>query len=385
MKIAVLGSTGSIGRNVLKVAENLDDIEVYGISTNKDIIKFERQLEEFKPAFGVIADSAAYEKFIKSDATGFAGTKILAGREGINELAQNSEVDMVVNGLSGIAGLKPTVLALSAGKRVATANKESIIMGWNLISSSIQYDEQLIPVDSEHSAILQNLKGEKIEDVRRIILTASGGAVYNNTLEELKHISAGDCLLHPTWSMGNKITIDSATLMNKGFEVIEAHNLFSIDYSDINVYIHPQSVIHGMVEYVDGTIIACLATQDMKIPIQYALTHPERKSSSSKMLDISDMSRLEFFKPDTEKFPCLKIAVEAGKEGGGAPIIMCAADEVAVDSFMQGLIGFFEIPGLITRALEKGVSGSTSSVEEIEFIYEEAKNISMGMIRNYKR
>jgi 1-deoxy-D-xylulose-5-phosphate reductoisomerase len=272
------------------------------------------------------------------------------------------------------------VNALSCGKKVASANKESIVMGWDLIKSCMQYEDQLIPVDSEHSAVLQSLKGERLSDVSKIILTASGGAVYKNSLEELGKIRAEDCLSHPTWDMGHKITIDSATLMNKGLEVIEAHNLFAVDYSNIDVYIHPQSVIHGMVEFNDGTIIACLATQDMKIPIQYALTHPERKSLSSKKLSIEKMRQLEFKHPDTDRFPCLKIAMDAGKKGGLAPVVMCAADDVAVEAFTNGNIGFMQISEIITEMLDKNITGSLESAEEIEMVYSEAKKIAEEII-----
>ncbi len=383
-KVAVLGSTGSIGKNVLQVAKHLDDVSIIGISVNKDIQEFKSQLKNIKPEFGIVADNVSCQEFLNLHKNDIS-TKILSGTEGINKLVQSDNIDVVVNGLSGIAGLRPTILALKSGKKVATANKESIVMGWHLIKDNIQYEDQLIPVDSEHSAIFQALKGERIDDVAKIVLTASGGAVYNKSYEELENITTEECLSHPTWSMGHKITIDSATLMNKGLEVIEAHNLFSIDYKDINIYIHPQSIIHGMIEYIDGTVMACLATQDMKIPIQYALTHPKRKNSPSRILSIEDISRLEFYQPDTEKFPCLDIAIEAGRQGGIMPIIMCAADEAAVESFTKGEIKFTEIPEIINRVLERKITGSIESVEEIEMLYMEAKKISHEIMDLYLR
>ncbi|MFH1415565.1 MAG: 1-deoxy-D-xylulose-5-phosphate reductoisomerase [Elusimicrobiota bacterium] len=391
MKIAVLGSTGSIGKNVLSVAGSLDDIEVYGISTNRDIEGFNRQLQELAPVRGVIADSGSYARFYEKYQDGDIKTKLSVGPAGIDELVLDDEVEIVVNGLSGIAGLAPTVKALKAGKKVASANKESIVMGWELIRESLQYDGQLVPVDSEHSAVFQTLKGESMSDVVKIILTASGGAVYDRTPEELANVKLEDCLMHPTWDMGRKITIDCATLMNKGLEVIEASNLFSIDYSMIEVYIHPQSVVHGMVEYSDGTLMACMATQDMKIPIQYALTHPRRMKTPAKMLGIDDMKRLDFSLPDNDRFPCLGIAREAGMKGGIAPIVMCAADEVAVDAYADGMIKFTDIPGLISDVMQKdftgtvGTSGTADSVEAIIEVYEKAKAVACEIRGGYIR
>ncbi|MFW6134917.1 MAG: 1-deoxy-D-xylulose-5-phosphate reductoisomerase, partial [Elusimicrobiota bacterium] len=351
MKIVILGSTGSVGRNVLEVCKNLEDIEVCGITANKGIELFDKQLQYIRPQKAVIADGDSYKKYLDSFDNNF--TDLFCGSEKIIELVETDEVDMVVNALSGIAGLEPTIRALKKGKKVATANKESIVMGWNLIKDNIKYQDQLIPVDSEHSAIYQSIKGEIKENIKKIILTASGGAVYNLSTRELEKVKVNDCLSHPTWDMGHKITIDSSTLMNKGFEIIEAHNLFSIDYSKIEVFIHPQSLVHGMVEYIDGSIIAHISQTDMKLPIQYALTHPFRKKSPVRRLSIDEMNKLEFFRPDEEKFSCLKIAVQAGKQGGIKPIILCAADEVAVEAFSKGKIGFTDIPKIVENAMHE--------------------------------
>ncbi|MFC2091557.1 1-deoxy-D-xylulose-5-phosphate reductoisomerase [Elusimicrobiota bacterium] len=380
MKIAVLGSTGSIGTNVIEVARNLADIQVYGISANKNLSRFNQYINELNPQIGVITDEQAYNEFKRTYPVDSYKTRLLCGNEGLHELVSNDQVDVVVNGLSGLSGLLPTLIALKEGKKIASANKESIIMGWHIIRELMTYHEQLIPVDSEHSALFQSMKGEQYEDIRRVIITASGGAVYSKSAMELKSITARDCLVHPTWNMGNKITIDSATLMNKGLEVIEAHNLFGINYDNIDVYIHPQSIVHGMVEYIDGSIISYLATQDMKIPIQYALTHPQRKSSPSKLLDIEDMSELKFSLPDNERFPCLKLAVDVGRLGGISPVIMCAADEIAVEAFMDGKIHFNEIPQLIKKVLDKDIRGESETFEGINSIYDESKSVSREII-----
>jgi 1-deoxy-D-xylulose-5-phosphate reductoisomerase len=380
----ILGSTGSIGTNAIEVARHLEDVNVYGIAVNRDIEKLREQIEEFKPKVAVIADRVAWEKFTEIEKDLLKDTEVLCGEDGVDELSVRDDVDVIVNGISGLAGLKPTLAALSKGKKVASANKESIIMGWDLIKNAIQYEEQFLPVDSEHSAILQGLKGEDTREVLRIVLTASGGAVYKKSYNELMTVTANDCLSHPTWSMGHKITIDSATLMNKGLEVIEAHNLFAIDYSKIDVYIHPQSIIHGMVEYIDGTVIAHLAIADMKIPIQYALTHPARTKVPSTPLKIEDMCKLEFDRPDLERFPCLRVAIDAGKAGGLAPIVLCAADEVAVESFTKGMIGFMQIPAVIEEVLGKSISGTINTADDVVSIYNEAQKISQEVIKNLK-
>ncbi|MFC2062254.1 1-deoxy-D-xylulose-5-phosphate reductoisomerase [Elusimicrobiota bacterium] len=378
MNIAILGSTGSIGQSAIEVADKLEDVNIYGITTNTEIEKLKGQLTSNKPHIAVVVNHRSCREFLKTNS--FDNIEILSGSEGVNELVKRKEIDIVINGISGIAGLKPTLIALSEGKKVAMANKESIVMAWDLIRENIQYDGQLVPVDSEHSAIFQSIKGEDHLNISKIVLTASGGAVYKKTVNELENITAKDCMAHPTWNMGQKITIDSATLMNKGLEVIEAHFLFGIDYDKIQVYIHPQSIIHGMVEFVDNTVLAHLSTADMKIPIQYALTHPSRKVTPSKMLSIEDMKNLEFSEPDMEKFPCLELAINAGRAGGSKTILLCAADEVAVEAFACREISFPEIPELIRKVLEKKIPGSLDTPEAIEQVYLEAKKIAEGMI-----
>ncbi len=373
--VVILGSTGSVGSSTLEATLNLEEIEVYGISVHTSVRKMLSQIEKFQPQIAVITDEDAYRKLDKKS---YLNTKILSGSEGLIELVSDDKVDIVVNALTGIAGLNPFITALKAGKRVAAANKEAIVMGWELIKKSVKYVDQIIPVDSEHSAIFQLLRGEEVSKISRIIITASGGAVYN--CKDLEKITFSDCLAHPNWDMGDKITIDSALLFNKGLEVIEARNLFDIDYSKIDVFIHPQSIVHGMVEFKDGSIISHLAPPDMKIPIQYALTYPARQKTSVEKLNINSLSRLDFSLPNKKRFPCLDIAVNAGKEGGIKPVLLCAADEVAVDAFFQGKIGFTQIPKLIKKVLEKDITGSMDSVDAIEEIYCSAKSIAEDLI-----
>jgi len=378
VKVAILGSTGSVGLNTVEVIKYLEEFEVYGLSVNSSVAALEKQIREVRPPVAVVYDEDAYRSLVKSNSV--SGTEILCGKDGLIEMATAPDVDIVVNAASGMAGLAPMLEALRCGKKVAVANKESIVMGWHLIKDSIQYEGQLLPVDSEHSAVFQSIKGEDRKNIEKIILTASGGAVYDKSLEELDKIGPEECLKHPTWNMGRKITMDSATLMNKGLEVIEAHNLFDIDYSKIEVYVHPQSVVHGMVQYCDGSIIASLGPADMKLPIQYALTHPERKPVAVEKLKIENLNRLDFDLPDRDKFPCLDIAYKAGAEGGEKPVILCAADEAAVDAFCDGKISFSEIPRLIERALEKDIEGSLVSAGGIEALYNEAKRTAEGLV-----
>ncbi len=366
MKITVLGATGSVGRNVLDVSLAMDGVEIYAISANRNTEMLYRQISEYNPKMAAISDSNSFKEYDKSKTRGL---KILKGRKGVNEIATADEVDLVFNALSGMAGLEPTVKALKAGKRVASANKESIVMGWHLIRKEIKYEGQFIPVDSEHSALLQLMKGEDKSDIKRVILTASGGAVYRKSIKELEETSPRECLNHPTWDMGFKITIDSATLMNKGLEIIEACNIFELDYGNVDVFIHPQSIVHAFLELSDGSVVAHMGVSDMRIPIQYAITHPRRVESPARRLRVDDISNLEFETPDVKKFPCLKIAVEAGKTSPGRCIQLCAADEAAVKAFGEEEIGFMQIPDVITREFENKPPSNISSYDKVEKEY----------------
>ena len=285
----------------------------------------------------------------------------------LRSLVRETECDIVLNALVGAVGLRPTVAALELNRRVALANKESLVIGGDYIKKMLQEGHgELVPVDSEHSAILQCLSGVKNNTVESIILTASGGPFRNLPAEEFGSITPSQALNHPTWSMGKKITIDAATLMNKGFEVIEAHHLFSLPYSKLRVWIHPQSIIHSLVEFHDGAVMAQLGLPDMELPIQYALSYPERFPMNGKRLSLPEIGRLEFFEPDLDRFPCLRLCIEAGELGGTAPAVVNAANEVAVEAFLEGRIAFSEIAELVAYSLHNHHPESANSIEIIE-------------------
>ncbi len=348
--IAILGSTGSIGRSCLEVIANFPELfRVAYLPTNNNVDLLCQQVKEFQPqGVGVLDESAA----------GVARTMlngsvpVFSGESGFLDLVSREDVDLVVSSLVGFAGLKPTMKALETGKTVALANKEVLVVAGELIMSLVREENRtLLPIDSEHSAILQCIAGERTESIARLILTASGGPFLKTEKAALDNVTVGDALQHPNWKMGNKITIDSATLMNKGLEVVEAHWLFDLPPEKIEVVIHPQSIVHSMVEFVDGSVKAQLGVPDMKIPIQYALTYPDRVPSRYERLDFSRLCELTFFKPDLNKFACLGLAYEALNTGGTAPAALNAANEVAVDSFLRNRIKFSLIPTLIERAL----------------------------------
>jgi 1-deoxy-D-xylulose-5-phosphate reductoisomerase len=350
--IAILGSTGSIGRNSLSVIHNLSNrFCVTYLSTNTNIELLQSQIAQFKPRGVVVLDEAkaAALRIIVGDSV-----EVLSGREGLLEIVRRDDVDIIVNSLVGFAGLKPTIEAIKHRKNIALANKETLVIAGQLVTSlAKEYGVSLLPIDSEHSAILQCLAGEMWSRIAKIILTASGGPFLNMPKEEFASITVEKALNHPNWKMGNKITIDSATMMNKGLEVIEAHWLFEMPTERIDVVIHPQSIIHSMVEFVDGSIKAQLGLPDMKIPIQYALTYPDRVQLSGGRIDFPKLHTLTFFTPDREKFRCLQLAYDAIALGGTAPTIMNAANEVAVQAFLERKIAFHRIPELIEQALAK--------------------------------
>jgi 1-deoxy-D-xylulose-5-phosphate reductoisomerase len=348
--IAILGSTGSIGRNSLEVISALPDrFQVTVLTAHRNIALLREQIARFHPRLVVVSDRPSAEQL--RDALNGSVT-VLEGDYGLVEAVQRPDVDLVINSLVGFVGLVPTLRAVEAGKRIALANKETLVVAGELIMDAAkQGSAQLVPVDSEHSAILQCLQGEEIRNVRRLILTASGGPFRDLPVEEFRHITKEQALAHPTWRMGNKITIDSATLMNKGLEVIEAYWLFGLPKERIEVVIHPQSVIHSMVEFVDGSVKAQLGAPDMRIPIQYALTYPERVPTMSSNLDFTHYRNLTFSLPDTAKFRCLSLAYDALVTGGTAPTVLNAANEIAVQMFLHGRIAFSDIPALIHSAL----------------------------------
>ena len=321
----------------------------------------EQQIEEFKPRYAILIDETAYNR-LKSRYTG--KTKILGGRQAFIESAEIDDIDLIVTSMTGFAGLEPTIKAINAGKKIALANKETLVVAGEIISK-LAAKNQILPVDSEHGAIFQCLHNEDPKSVDKLILTASGGPFRGKSRDELKNATIDQVLHHPTWRMGKKITVDSATLVNKGFEVIEAHWLYNVDYENIQVVVHPQSIIHSMVEFCDGSILAQLATTDMRIPIQYALNFPERIESSLPRLDFWQMKDLSFEKPDSDTFRGLKIAYDVGKSGGTLPTTFNAANEIAVAAFLNGQIKFLQIYDIIEQTISNRSNKTQPTLEDI--------------------
>ncbi len=357
--VAILGSTGSIGQNSLEVLGSLSDrFRVSFLATHKNIDLLRQQVERFRPRNVAVLNHDAALSF-KSMMNG--SVKVAVGEEGLQDLIDQDESDVVISSLVGFAGLKPTIRAIEKGKTVALANKETLVVAGEMIMNLVKkHRTTLIPIDSEHSAILQCMVGEDVNDISKLVLTASGGPFLHLAKDEFKNVTVERALNHPNWKMGNKITIDSATLMNKGLEVIEAHWLFNLPPERIEVVIHPQSIIHSMVEFVDGSVKAQLGVPDMKLPIQYSLTHPARVASNYQRIDFNDLREMTFLKPDLAKFECLALAYRALEQGGTAPAILNAANEIAVGAFLSKKIRFDHIPRLIGMALS-AVSASTSS------------------------
>ncbi len=367
LNITILGSTGSIGKQTLDIVrENEDFFKVKGLTANQNHELLYKQVKEFKPDIVAIANKENYHE-LKSLLKDF-DTMVLCGDDGVIDVATYDESDMVVSAIVGIAGLEPTYFAISKGKKIALANKETLVTAGRLIlDQAKQKNVQLIPVDSEHSAIFQCLDANR-HYVEKIILTASGGPFRTKTLKEIKKATIEEALNHPNWNMGKKITIDSATLMNKGLEVIEAKWLFDMIPERIKVCVHPQSIIHSMVEYIDGSIIAQLGVADMRLPIQYALTYPERRNAPIERLNLYKMGHMEFEEPDYQKFPCLGLAYDALKQGDSACIVLNGANEIAVSSFLQGEIPFTNIYKLIYSVLESHKIMAVKSIEDVKFI-----------------
>lgn len=365
--LAILGSTGSIGTQTLDVVRDLPEMfRVAVLAANTGDKKLEAQIDEFRPELAVLADEAAAAR-LKARYKGT--TKILGGEDGLVAAAVFSAVDMVVTSLMGFAGLAPTLAAIRAGKNIALANKETLVAAGELVRREASaHGVEILPVDSEHSALFQCLQGEKCETVESLILTASGGPFRGQKKEALAGVSIGDCLKHPTWSMGRKITVDSATLVNKGLEVIEAHWLYDMPYDKIKVVVHPQSIVHSMVAFQDGAVMAQWGVPDMRLPIQYALTYPKRMASTLARLDFARLGALTFEEPDTKTFRGLDIAIEAGRAGGTAPCVMNAANEIAVAAFLAGSIGFLDIYDIIEQTMS---ARSVRPAESFEILQEE--------------
>ncbi len=364
-KLSILGSTGSIGVSTLEiVAAHPDRFEVVALTAGNNLELLRHQIERFRPQLAVVLTEASAK--VLQEALPGSKTEILHGVPGLIAAATVTDSDMVVAAIVGAAGLVPTAAAISAGKDVALANKETLVTAGHLIMGMVRAQgSRLYPVDSEHSAVFQSLQGHRTEDVRRVILTASGGPFFNLSPAQLERVSVADALNHPNWSMGQKITIDSATMMNKGLEVIEARWLFDIPGENIAVNIHPQSIIHSMVEYVDGCVMAQLGVPDMKAPIAYALTYPERVTTGVKPLDLTTLSGLTFYAPDDSRFPALRLAYRALSDGESMPAVLNAANEVAVEAFLAGKISFPAIPRVIASTMDAHQPHALLSIEEV--------------------
>ncbi|MBC8216049.1 MAG: 1-deoxy-D-xylulose-5-phosphate reductoisomerase [Candidatus Marinimicrobia bacterium] len=350
--LSILGSTGSIGVNALHVVKNLNqELNVKYLSAHKNSQRLIEQAKEFRPDAVAVVDTVAAKEVqgaLKSEAI-----EVLSGRDGLLELACRQDVDILVNGLVGSAGMEPTIKAIRAGVDVALSNKESLVMAGDIINSEKAVSgAKIFPVDSEHSAIWQCLIGENIGEVEKIILTGSGGPFRSRNISDFSSITVKDALNHPNWSMGQKITIDSATMMNKGLEVIEARWLFDISVEKIDIVIHPESIIHSMVEFVDGSVKAQLGVPDMKVPIQYALTYPNHAPATWEKLSLPEIGSLTFESPDLEKFPAIQLAFDALKKGGSCPAVLNVANEQAVYRFLKGDIHFTDIPKIIDQACQ---------------------------------
>ncbi len=363
-KVLILGSTGSIGINTLDVIrQHPDKFSVSALTINSRIDLLIPQIKEFKPELVVVTNESAAEK-LRGNTN--INCEILSGVDGLVHAAANCEYDILLGAMVGFSGLLPTIEALKRGKRIALANKETLVVAGELITKlSKEHNSEIIPVDSEHSAIYQCLVGEKAEEVKKLILTASGGPFLKKQKNELNKVTVKEALAHPNWKMGDKVTIDSASLMNKGLEVIEARWLFGLPKEKISVVVHPQSIIHSMVEFIDGSVKAQLGVPDMRLPIQYALSFPKRLENDFPKIDFTVIKELTFFEPDMEKFRCLKLAYDALTVGGTAPCILNAANEVAVKGFLKGNISFSKIPVIIDKALENIENHSSPNLETI--------------------
>ena len=363
-KIAILGSTGSIGTQTLEVVRENGDIEVLGLAAGSNIKVLEEQIREFHPQIVAVWSEEKAEELRVNVAD--TDTQIVAGMDGLLEVATMNDTEILVTAVVGMIGIRPTIEAIKAGKDIALANKETLVTAGHIIMPlAKKMGVSILPVDSEHSAIFQSLQGNRHGAVHKILLTASGGPFRGKKSEELMEIKVEDALKHPNWSMGRKITIDSSTMVNKGLEVIEAKWLFDVDVDRVQVVVQPQSIIHSMVEYVDGAIIAELGTPDMKLPIQYALYYPERRYLPGERLDFATLTQITFEKPDMETFYGLKLAFEAGRTGGSLPTVLNAANEKAVALFLDRKIKYLQIPEIIQACMEAHKNIAAPTVEEI--------------------
>jgi len=363
-KIVILGSTGSIGTSALDIiAKFPGTFQAVGLTAGTNVEKLEEQIRAFSPAAVAMADAAAAER-LRARCKGLK-TTILSGADGLRQVATMPEADLVISAIVGGAGLVPTLAAIKAGKFIALANKEPMVMAGRLMQDEARkHGVRIFPVDSEHSALFQSMEGHRAEDILRLILTASGGPLWNMTKEQLQHVTVEQALKHPNWKMGDKITIDSATLMNKGLEVVEARWLFDIPASKIEVVVHRESIIHSLVEYQDRSVIAQLGLPDMRTPIAYAMNYPERIPLDLPSLNLAQIGTLTFFDPDHDKFPCLGLGYEALRTGGTMPAVLNAANEVAVQAFLDRRIGFLGIAGTIRRTMDAHTPAEVATIED---------------------
>lgn len=384
--ICLLGSTGYIGTNALTIIKNNPErYKVIALGGGRNIDLLLNQIKEFKPLFAVVINSHLANK-LKSELNNATNIEILYGTKGYSEIASLSDVNIAIAAMTGSAGLLPTFSAITAGKDVALANKETLVMaGSLLINESKKSGVNIFPIDSEHSAIQQSIQGHSREDLKKIILTGSGGPFKDSPIEKLSTVTPKEALKHPKWKMGRKISIDSATMMNKGMEAIEAKWLFNVEMDQIEILLHPQSIIHSMVEYMDGSIIAQLAPTDMRIPISYALSYPRHLKVDLPSLDFLDIKTLSFERPDKKRFRCLYLALAAGKIGESMPAVLNGANEIGVNAFLEGKIGFLEIPQLIEKTMDKHETFPLNSIEQAieadQWAKSRAKEILREMVR----
>jgi 1-deoxy-D-xylulose-5-phosphate reductoisomerase len=378
--VTILGATGTIGMHTLDViSQHPDRFNVFAISANTNLKALSQMCVQYQPQYAVMLDAEMAAQLSTQLAPLNLPTQVLHGDEGLNMVSAHTDVDIVMAAIVGAAGLQPAIAAAKAGKRILLANKETLVMAGNLFMQAVsEGGATLLPIDSEHNAIFQVMprnSGQHLSDmgVKRVLLTASGGPFRDASIDELKAVTRAQALNHPNWVMGPKITIDSATLMNKGLEVIEAHWLFNAAPEQIEVVVHPQSVIHSMVEYIDGSILAQLGNPDMRTPIAYGLGFPDRLASGVSSLDLVKTGRLDFTAPDTQRFPCLRLAYEALNLGGTAPAILNAANEVAVEAFLEERIQFMEIPALIEDVLSAAHVNQANSIEQLVEVDTEAR------------
>lgn len=380
-KLGILGSSGSIGESTLSVVESYPDrFQVVTLAAGNNLERVSRQIARFRPRLVALHDTEAARRL----ASQFPDLEVVGGQEGVVEAAIHPEVEVVIAGISGAAGLVPTYQAARRGKQVALANKETLVMAGDLILDLLGKNAQthLLPIDSEHSALHQCLRGEDPATVKRLVLTASGGPFWELSAGELAGVTPSQALRHPTWQMGPKITIDSATLMNKGLEVIEAHHLFGLPGGCIDIVIHPQSIVHSLVEFVDGNYLAQLSRTDMRSAILYALTYPDRVPTQFPRLDLVELSALEFHAPDPERFPCIRLAYEALEAGGSRPIALNAANEVAVQEFLRGRIPFPAIPTLIEQVMQGTQPAAIRSLDDVLEIDRECRHRARSLLQH---